>query len=305
MKFLSFELKNKAGRHLGIELDDNRVFNLTAYRDGLSDADAQTLPSSLEAFVAAGDGAVERVAALAAHPAHLPYVIATTDIRYLPPLIPSKNVFCVGRNYREHIIEGNIANGRPANSFPEAIEFFTKPPTTIVGHEDNVLRHGALTHSLDYEVELAIVIGKRGRDITEADAMDYVFGFTILNDITARDLQKKHGQWFKGKGLDTTCPIGPVITHKSAIPNPNAIHLSLDVNGEERQSANTDEMIFSIQAVIAQLSAGMTLEPGDIISTGTPKGVGFAAIPPRCLNVGDVVTAKIDGIGALRNTIVT
>src|SRR5690606_36117836 len=108
----------------------------------------------------------------------------------------------------------------------------------------------------------------------------FVFGFTVVNDITARDLQKKHGQWFKGKGLDTSCPIGPVIVHKSAIANPNALHLGLEVNGEERQSANTDEMIFSVQAVIAQLSAGMTLEPGDIISTGTPKGVGFAAKPP-------------------------
>jgi len=304
MKFLSFVRQNEADRRLGVELDSNRIFDVTAYRASLSASDAAHVPSSLDELVAADEESTRVVFAVARDAAHANYVIVASGITYLPPLIPRKNVFCVGRNYREHIIEGNIANGRPANSFPEAIEFFTKPPTALVGHDAPVLRHAGLTNSLDFEVELAIIIGKRGRDISEAEAMDYVFGFTIVNDITARDLQKKHGQWFKGKGLDTSCPIGPVVVHKSAISNPNALHLSLDVNGEERQSANTDEMIFSVQAVIAQLSAGMTLEPGDIISTGTPKGVGFAAIPPRCLNVGDVVAAHVDGIGTLRNTIV-
>ena len=304
MKFLSFVRRNAAEQRLGVELDENHVFDLGAFRASLSPSDAAGIPASMEELVASGDDVVHTIRAATNDATNKQYVIATTDIKYLPPLVPRKNVFCVGRNYREHIIEGNIANGRPADSFPEAIEFFTKPSTAIVGHDDPVQRHSTLTNSLDFEVELAIVIGKRGRDIPEQQAMDFVFGFTVVNDITARDLQKKHGQWFKGKGLDTSCPIGPVIVHKSAIANPNALHLGLEVNGEERQSANTDEMIFSVQAVIAQLSAGMTLEPGDIISTGTPKGVGFAAKPPRCLNIGDVVTAHVAGIGTLRNTIV-
>lgn len=227
-----------------------------------------------------------------------------TEISYAPQLIPKKNVFCVGRNYREHIIEGNIANGRPANSFPEAIEVFSKPPTAVVGHGADVLRHANLTVSLDYEVELAVVIGKAGRGISVEDALDHVFGYTVTIDITARDLQKRHGQWFKGKSLDTSCPMRPVIALKNAIANPNALKLGLSVNGEERQSASTDEMIFTVLAIIAQLSAGMTLEPGDIIATGTPKGVGLAAIPLRCLNVGDVITAYVEGMGELRNVVV-
>lgn len=302
MKFLSFVLLNSSERRLGVELGSDRVFDVTAYRAALKNS--AEIPASMEALVAAGDVAASAVHAAATDPANSQHVIAVAKIEHLPPLVPTKNIFNVGRNYREHIIEGNIANGRPADSFPEAIEFFTKPPTSVVGHDAPVLRHAALTNSLDFEVELAIVIGKRGRDISEQAAMDYVFGYTVVNDITARDLQKRHGQWFKGKGLDTTCPIGPVIVHKSAIANPNALHLGLEVNGEERQSANTDEMIFNVQAIISQLSAGLTLEPGDIISTGTPKGVGFAAKPPRCLNVGDVVTAHVEGIGTLRNTIV-
>jgi len=210
----------------------------------------------------------------------------------------------VSRNYRDHIIEGNIANGRPANAFPEAIEFFSKPRTAVVGHGAKVYRHAGLTNSLDYEVELAIVIGKRGVNIDRANALDHVFGYTIVNDVTARDLQKRHGQWLKGKSLDTSCPMGPVVVHHSAIADPNRLDVGLTVNGEERQNENTSSMIFSIEAIIEQLSAGLTLEPGDVIATGTPKGVGFAMSPPRCLEPGDVVSAWVEGIGTLTNTVV-
>ena len=156
---------------------------------------------------------------------------------------------------------------------------------------------------LDYEVELAIVIGREGRDIAVEQAFDHVFGYTIVNDITARDLQVRHGQWFKGKSLDGTCPIGPVVALRSAIPDPNALEIQLSVNGELRQSSNTSDMLFSVAQIISEVSAGMTLEPGDIIATGTPSGVGLAFNPPRSLNVGDVISARIEHIGELTTTI--
>ncbi|OZI34705.1 hypothetical protein CAL29_14555 [Bordetella genomosp. 10] len=306
MKFLSFLDARQQGLdpQLGIALDDGKVFNVTAAVRALPPGEAAGLPLSLDALIDAEATPLQELARLVENPGNAGHAVDVDQIRFLPPVQLRRNVFCVGRNYREHIIEGNIAKGIPANTFPEAIEFFTKPSTAVVGHGWDVNRHAALTNSLDYEVELAIVIGKRGVNISEADALDHVFGYTIVNDVTARDLQRRHGQWFKGKGLDTTCPMGPVILHKSAFGNPNAKRLELEVNGELRQSASTDEMIFNVQAVIAQLSAGLTLLPGDIISTGTPKGVGYAAIPPRCLNVGDVVKARVEGIGELTNQIV-
>lgn len=304
MKFVSFSHLNTNEVRLGVILSDSQLLDVTALASSPEGKAIGILPLSMEELIAGSPMSVTAIKAALEAPESDRYRVLLSEISYAPPLVPKKNVFCVGRNYREHIIEGNIANGRPANSFPEAIEFFSKPPTSVVGHGANVLRHADLTVSLDYEVELAVVIGKRGYNISEKDALDHVFGYTVANDITARDLQKRHGQWFKGKSLDTSCPLGPVITHKDAIANPNALKLGLSVNGEERQSANTDEMIFTVQAIIAQLSAGMTLEQGDIISTGTPKGVGFAAKPPRCLNVGDVVTAYVEGVGELRNVIV-
>ncbi len=304
MKFASFLPPNSSEIHLGVLLNDVDVLDVTALSLSPEGQAIGELPRSMEELVARSSLGMAAIKSALESSGATRHRLAQSEITFAPPLKPKKNIFCVGRNYREHIIEGNIANGRPANSFPEAIEFFTKPPTAIVGHGADIWRHAALTNSLDYEVELAIVIGKAGRDISEEQALDHVFGYTVVNDITARDLQKRHGQWFKGKGLDTTCPMGPVITHKDAIANPNALKLGLLVNGEERQSASTDDMIFTVQAIIAQLSAGMTLEPGDVISTGTPKGVGFAAIPPRCLDVGDVITAYVEGVGELRNVVV-
>lgn len=299
MKFLNF-LHPEHGPRLGALLGDAHVLDLTALWP------IQPAPASVDELIAGGDAAVElacqRIAAANGNPAGtLPF----SDTVVLPPVATTgRNVFNVGRNYREHIIEGNLANGRPADAFPPAIEFFTKPRTALVGHGGQVLRHGSLTNSLDYEVELAIVIGKGGRDIPAERAHEHVFGYTIVNDVTARDLQRLHGQWFKGKGLDTSCPIGPVVVHASAIANPDALALSLDVDGEERQNDNTSSMIFNVATIVAQLSAGMTLLPGDVIATGTPKGVGFALRPPRCLQAGQTMRARVEGIGELVNTIV-
>jgi 2-keto-4-pentenoate hydratase/2-oxohepta-3-ene-1,7-dioic acid hydratase in catechol pathway len=218
-------------------------------------------------------------------------------VRFLSPIPrPAKNIFCVGRNYAEHARERGA-------EVPTVPVFFTKPPSAVVGHEAGVIAW-PVTQSLDYEVELAVVVGRRGRNIPRARASDYVFGYTILNDITARDLQKTHSQWFKGKGLDTFAPVGPWIVHKSALPDPHALRISLRVNGEVRQEATTADMVFKIGELIEVLSAGMTLEPGDILATGTPSGVGAGFVPPRWLKVGDVIEAEVEGIGVLRNRIV-
>jgi 2-keto-4-pentenoate hydratase/2-oxohepta-3-ene-1,7-dioic acid hydratase in catechol pathway len=208
---------------------------------------------------------------------------------------PRKNIFCVGRNYTEHIRETGSAT-------PDAPMFFTKPPTSVIGPHAPILYHPA-TQQLDYEVELAAVIGRRGRDIPVAKALDYVFGYTILNDVTARDLQRRHGQWFKGKALDTFAPLGPWIVHRAALSDPQQLRLSLRVNGETRQNSTTSKMIFTVAQLIATLSEGLTLEPGDILATGTPEGIGMGFTPPRFLHVGDTVEAEVEGIGILRNLV--
>lgn len=209
---------------------------------------------------------------------------------------PRKNIACMGRNYVEHAKESGSAP-------PEVPVFFTKPPTAVVGPEAPVIHH-AVTQQLDYEVELVAVIGRRGRDIAPEKALDYVFGYTIMNDVTARDLQRRHLQWFKGKSLDTFAPMGPWIVHRSAIPNPQALRLSMRLNGEVRQNSTTANMIFTVAQLISALSAGMTLEPGDLLATGTPEGVGMGFSPQKWMSIGDVMEAEVEGIGVLRNRVV-
>ena len=184
--------------------------------------------------------------------------------------------------------------------------YFTKPPTAVVGPGASVPIFPKLSTRIDYEVELAVVIGKSGRDIAPDRAMAHVFGYTIVNDVTARDVQRRHGgQFFKGKGLDGSCPMGPVIVTADAIGDPAKLRLRLSVNGESRQDGNTADMIFDIPTLIASLSEGMTLEPGDVIATGTPSGVGYAMDPPTFLEDGDVIICEIDGIGKLENRMTT
>ncbi len=223
--------------------------------------------------------------------------VPLTKAKILAPIPrPRKNIFCMGRNYAEHAREGGVAP-------PEVPVFFTKPPTAVIGPEAPVIHH-RVTQALDYEVELVAIIGRRGRDISAAKALDFVFGYTIMNDVTARDLQRRHQQWFKGKSLDTFAPMGPWIVDRSAIPNPQALRLSMRVNGESRQDSTTAKMLFTVAQLIETLSAGTTLEPGDLLATGTPEGVGMGFTPPKWLQVGDVVEAEIEGIGVLRNRIV-
>jgi 2-keto-4-pentenoate hydratase/2-oxohepta-3-ene-1,7-dioic acid hydratase in catechol pathway len=207
---------------------------------------------------------------------------------------PRKNIFCMGRNYAEHAAERGAAP-------PERPVFFTKAPTSVIGPGVPIVHH-AVTQALDYEVELAVVVGQGGRDIAPAEALRHVFGYTVLNDVTARDLQKAHQQWFKGKSLDTFCPMGPVLVTADEIPDPQALGIRLRVNGQVRQEATTAQMIFDVATLLAVLSAGMTLEPGDILATGTPSGVGAAT--GAYLRPGDLVEAEIDGLGCLVNRVI-
>jgi 2-keto-4-pentenoate hydratase/2-oxohepta-3-ene-1,7-dioic acid hydratase in catechol pathway len=207
---------------------------------------------------------------------------------------PARNVFCLGRNYKEHAAE------RGAEAPPHPV-YFTKAPETVVAPGAKVVHHTA-TKELDYEVELAVVIGTAGRDIPRARALEHVFGYTIVNDVTARDLQKRHGQWFKGKSLDTFCPMGPVLVTVDEIPDPQALSVAMRINGETRQSSHTSKMIFPVDECIAVLSQGFTVLPGDVIATGTPEGVGAAL--GKFLGAGDRMEAEVEHIGVLANRIV-
>ncbi|WP_108859903.1 fumarylacetoacetate hydrolase family protein [Ruegeria sp. Alg231-54] len=252
----------------------------------------QTSLEALKAVVAAGEAG------------ELKDLLVPEDTPLMSPIpTPRKNVFCVGRNYAEHIAEGERAQKEKIGVTEHPV-FFTKPPTSVVAPDADILLFPSVSQSIDYEVELAVVIGKRGRNITKADAFNHVFGYSILNDITARDVQRRHGgQYFKGKGLDGSCPIGPYIVTADAIGDPQALSIGLTVNGEQRQNGMTSDMIFDIPTLIASLSEGLTLEPGDIIATGTPSGVGYAMEPPQFLKNGDVVVCEVSEIGTLRNTV--
>jgi 2-keto-4-pentenoate hydratase/2-oxohepta-3-ene-1,7-dioic acid hydratase in catechol pathway len=268
--------------------------------DGDRVVDLLSVAPSIQALVEGGPELLAAVRTLGANPA---VTLALSEIRLLAPIPrPRKNVFCVGRNYVEHVREGARMGAADAQP-PEVPNFFTKAPTAVNAPGAPFRLDPKVTGFLDYEVELAVVIGKAGRDIARDKAYEHVFGYTVANDITARDLQRKHLQWFKGKSLDGSCPLGPWIVTADEIGDPTTLELSLTVNGQERQRAVTSMMIFDVPAIIESLSAGLTLEPGDVIATGTPSGVGYAMDPPNGLKAGDVVVARIDRIGELTTPI--
>lgn len=228
-------------------------------------------------------------------------LVALADVTLDAPVRPARNVFCVGRNYLEHAREGARAFGRELK-LPTVPTFFTKAPSAIAA-PNSTLHLSAVSREYDYEAELAVVIGAECRDVTEAEAPHVVFGYTALNDVTARDLQREHGQWFKGKSLDDSCPIGPWIVTPDEVGDPGSLELQLRRNGVEKQHSNTSKMIFSVARLVAELSKGMTLLPGDVIATGTPEGVGFARNPPEFLADGDILQVEIERIGILKNTV--
>lgn len=220
-------------------------------------------------------------------------------VRVMAPLPhPERNIFCIGKNYADHIAEFEKTALPKPPAYPV---IFTKATTAVIGPDDTIQRHENVTNAVDYEGELAIIIGKSGSDIQISEAMDYVYGFTILNDVTARDLQARHGQWFHGKSLDTFCPMGPYVLLRDAAPD--TFDIVTKVNDEVRQDASTGEFIFTIPQLIQTISQGTTLLPGDIIATGTPSGVGAGFNPPKYLQKGDTVSISISGIGTLTNTV--
>jgi 2-keto-4-pentenoate hydratase/2-oxohepta-3-ene-1,7-dioic acid hydratase in catechol pathway len=215
---------------------------------------------------------------------------------------PTKNILCLGLNYFSHVVE----TAKPLDKAPKRPEvpiFFTKAPTTANGPFDAIAWDRAITEQLDYEAELGVIVGVGGKNLTRARALEHVFGYTVINDVSARDVQFRHKQWFKGKSLDGFCPMGPVVVTADEFGDPQQKRITLRVNGETRQDATTADMIFPVDVTLEYLSQGMTLEPGDIIATGTPDGVGLGRVPPLYLQHGDVVETEIEGIGTLRNRV--
>jgi len=215
---------------------------------------------------------------------------------------PRRNIICVGLNYAEHAKESAGAFGREAK-IPKVPVFFTKATNTVNGPYSDIPFDPEVSTQIDWEAELGVVIGRRGENISQAEAMQYVFGYTVINDVSARDLQAAHGQFFKGKSLDGACPMGPWIVTADEVADPHSLGIRCRVNGVVKQEAVTSQMIFKIPALIESLSRGTTLEPGDVIATGTPSGVGFARTPPEFLKPGDVVECEVDGVGTIRNRV--
>ncbi len=297
MRLLTYE--RSGAQRLGLLLADRVV----DFAEAASSAGGD-LPGDMLGFIEQGGPALERARQVIEALSSDGEALARSsqplaETRLLAPIPrPARNLVCVGLNYAEHAAESRVTQG-----LPEDPVYFTKPPSTVIGPEAPIPWHGHVSRRIDWEVELVAVIGRPGRDIPEERALEHVFGYTVGNDITARDLQRRHQQWYKGKGLDGFCPLGPWIVTSDELPDPQDLRLRLRVNGETKQDASTSDMVFTVARLIAVLSQGMTLEPGDLLMTGTPAGVGFARQPPEYLHPGDVVEAEIDRIGLLRNPV--
>jgi 2-keto-4-pentenoate hydratase/2-oxohepta-3-ene-1,7-dioic acid hydratase in catechol pathway len=301
MRFATFRSASGPD-HIGLVLTEGRILDLTA---AMSEDDTF---ASMLSFIRGGTAALdqagrqlERVESDGAGASR--HVVPLRDVQLRAPIPrPHRNVFCVGMNYLSHI----EANARALGARPEVGDtplFFTKPPTAVVGPGEAIRLDERVTRKLDWEVELAAVLGRGGTWITEDEALDHVFGFTLLNDVSARDLQWRTSQMFIGKGLDTYCPLGPWIVDRAEAGDGTGFELVCRVNGIERQRDLTAGLIFPISRIISELSRGLTLEAGDIIATGTPGGCGYQLTPPRFLAVGDVVECSAEGIGTLANPV--
>lgn len=229
--------------------------------------------------------------------------IPLENVHLLAPIpLPHRNIMCLGKNYAAHAEESQRTWGDKIE-LPEFPLIFTKAPTAVNGPYDDIPYDANVSTAIDFEAELVVVIGRAGKNIARRDALDYIFGYTVMNDATARDMQRRHKQFFKGKSLDGHGPMGPWIVTADEIPDPHNLCVTCHVNGAKKQDGHTSQMIFNIPETIAQLSFGMTLLPGDLIATGTPSGVGFARNPPEFLAPGDVVTCSVESIGTISNRI--
>ncbi|MBC3192839.1 fumarylacetoacetate hydrolase family protein [Pseudonocardia sp. C8] len=283
-----------------------------APRVGVVDADAgevrdvtELLPPGAGVLELIGDWAAWESVLAERTPKLVPQPLDSVRLR--APLTPRRNIFCVGKNYREHVAEfGRSGYDQPDRSeaLPEYPVVFSKATTSVTGPVDDILAHPGVTAELDYEAELGVIIGTGGRGISREAAFDHVWGYTVVDDVTARDLQRNHKQWLLGKSLDTHCPLGPYAVSADEIDDVTTLQVESWVNGEPRQSAPVKDLIFDIPELIATISAGITLLPGDIIATGTPAGVGIGYDPPKFMITGDVIEVAITGLGRQRNHIV-
>jgi 2-keto-4-pentenoate hydratase/2-oxohepta-3-ene-1,7-dioic acid hydratase in catechol pathway len=289
MRIASFDLKGQ--RQVGLVAADGKTVTPLALSAEQAQRGAQCLIDMKVSGVAAPD---------AAGPA-----LQVSDVRLEAPLpLPRRNLWCVGRNYHAHAKELSASVFKDNDANPDAWPIvFTKVPECVVGPFDNVLLPVGVSDAIDYEAELAVVIGSGGKNIARADAMQHVFGYTVVNDVTARDVQMRHQQWDMGKSFDTFCPMGPWIVTADEFDGTKT-RVRCWVNGELRQDGPTENMIFDIPTLIETISRGITLYPGDVIATGTPAGVGMGMKPPRYLKAGDVVRVEIDGLGAIENKFV-
>ncbi|MGV9847482.1 fumarylacetoacetate hydrolase family protein [Streptomyces sp. NPDC003442] len=297
MRFLTFSEPHSAPR-LGAEIGD-QIIDLTT----LSAAEGVSLPGSLLDLIRSGTSGTAAVTALLA--AHTPqtlqrYTRAHVDVTLHAPFRPGK-IIGVGLNYRKHVEESSRSLDTDSDLPPRPV-LFSKPSTAVTGPGSPILHDSRLTSQLDWECELAVVIGRTARNIAEDDAWDYIFGYSVVNDISARD-QRRSGQWFFSKGQDSYAPFGPVLVTRDEITQPMELELSLRVNGALKQNSNTRYMLFPIPQLIADITSGVTLEPGDVIATGSPDGVGAGLTPPQFLRPGDLVEATIQSIGTLANPV--
>jgi 2-keto-4-pentenoate hydratase/2-oxohepta-3-ene-1,7-dioic acid hydratase in catechol pathway len=297
MKYMTFSTAADPAPRLGALHDDHVIDLAVAAPRTWPDA-----PTTLLALVERGPDAWRRMRELAATPG-LPRHASAAVTWHAPIPRPRKNVFCLGLNYAAHARESASARGKDV-SIPTIPVIFSKVPTTVNAPFADVHVDRSVTTQVDWEVELGVVIGRTGVNIPRATALDHVFGYTVINDVSARDVQNAHMQWFKGKSLDGTCPMGPVVVTADEFGDPQAKRLTCTVNGVTKQDSNTADMIFPVDAIIEWLSKGLTLEAGDVIATGTPEGVGMGRTPKEFLVDGDVVETSVDGIGTLRNRIV-
>ena len=300
MRLLMF--RDGETEHLGVARDGapEEIIDVATATSG---SNARRLPMNVLGVIDGGADVLDRLRELRSSPPSGAAVHALADLTLLPPLDPPRgNVLAIGRNYQKHAEE--TARARDAQVGPPTI--FTKAITTITGPYADIPVDPSVSTKIDWEVELGVVIGRRGANIKRSEALGHVFGYTVLNDVTARDIQNGWGgQWFKGKSLDGSCPVGPWVLTPDEVADVQQLHLQLRVNGVVKQDANSRDMIYPVGAIIEWLSVGMTLLPGMLIATGTPEGVGFARTPPEYLEPGDVMESEIDGIGLLRNRVVS
>ena len=298
MRLVTYQLLNTTLLRTGIQISKDEVLDIAA--EATARGSKLWVNTMLE-IIAGGEAVMTLLRDIEASPKTAPIMLNKALLKAPIPR-PLKNVFCVGWNYLEHFEEGG-AKLEDKRELPTWPVFFSKAPTAVNGPYDVIPYDANISTQLDWEVELGVIIGKSGKNISEADAMSHVFGYTVINDVTWRDIQRRHGgQWDKGKSLDGTCPMGPCIVTADAIEHTN-LHLTCRVNGVTKQDSNTKHLYFKLPRLIHDLSLGQTLEVGDIISSGTPEGVGFARTPPEFMKAGDLLETEIAGIGVMRNPI--